>query len=138
MGVTQIVRIEYALDGRDGEGVRINTDFNDNAGGVHTSDREVNIKIPLNRLMQEDKLDRKQRDPMLATMTEEIADAVLLDNYVQSLAISLFERDAVNHIGEHDDVMRTLERNNPLNRPVKYQNGRTSGTAKEGQNETEP
>src|SRR3546814_12953787 len=96
MGVTQIVRIEYALDGRDGEGVRINTDFIDNAGGVHTSDREVNIKIPLNRLMQEDKLDRKQRDPMLATMTEEIADAVLLDNYVQSLAISLLERDAVD------------------------------------------
>src|SRR3546814_13806056 len=49
LGCTQLGRIEYALDGRDGEGGRINTDFIDNAGGVHTSDREVNIKIPLNR-----------------------------------------------------------------------------------------
>src|SRR3546814_14390367 len=126
MGVTQIVRIEYALDGRDGEGVRINTDFNDNAGGVHTSDREVNIKIPLNRLMQEDKLDRKQRDPMLATMTEEIADAVLRDNYVQSLVISLIERDAVDQLGETAAVRGTLERGN-------QQIGRTQSRAREWQ-----
>src|SRR3546814_11004866 len=61
LGCTQLGRIEYALDGRDGEGGRINTDFIDNAGGVHTSDREVNIKIPLNRLMQEDTRSEERR-----------------------------------------------------------------------------
>ncbi|MGH8445932.1 MAG: NAD-glutamate dehydrogenase, partial [Solimonas sp.] len=120
LGCTQLGRIEYALQGRGGEGGRINTDFIDNAGGVHTSDREVNIKIPLNGLMYEQKLTRAVRDPLLASMTGEIGGAVLRDNYVQSLAISLIERDAVNQLGEHNDVMRTLERDGHLNRAVEF------------------
>ncbi|WP_028079829.1 NAD-glutamate dehydrogenase [Solimonas soli] len=125
LGCTQLGRIEYSLyggapQGRGGEGGRINTDFIDNAAGVHTSDREVNIKIPLNGLMYEGRLTRAARDPLLAGMTGEIADAVLKDNYVQSLAISLIERDAVNQLGEHNDVMRTLERDGHLNRTVEF------------------
>jgi glutamate dehydrogenase len=120
LGCTQLGRIEYALYGAGGDGGRINTDFIDNAGGVHTSDREVNIKIPLNGLMVEQKLTRATRDPLLASMTDEIADAVLGDNYVQSLAISLIERDAVGQLGEHNDVMRTLERDGHLNRVVEF------------------
>ncbi|NGY03849.1 NAD-glutamate dehydrogenase [Solimonas terrae] len=120
LGCTQLGRIEYALDGSGGAGGRINTDFIDNAGGVHTSDREVNIKIPLNRLMLEGELTREVRDPLLAKMTGDIGEAVLADNYVQSLAISLIERDAASQLGEHNEVMRTLERDNQLNRSVEY------------------
>ncbi|WP_020649020.1 NAD-glutamate dehydrogenase [Solimonas variicoloris] len=120
LGFTQLGRIEYALQGCGGAGGRINTDFIDNAGGVHTSDREVNIKIPLNGLMYEGKLTRAVRDPLLAGMTGEIAAAVLRDNYVQSLAISLIERGAAGQLGEHNEVMRTLERDGRLNRAVEF------------------
>ncbi|HET8880974.1 MAG TPA: NAD-glutamate dehydrogenase [Solimonas sp.] len=120
LGCTQPGRIEYALDGCGGDGGRINTDFIDNAGGVHTSDREVNIKIPLNGLMRDGALTREMRDPLLAQMTDEIGEAVLADNYVQSLAISLIARDAAAQLGEHNEVMRTLERDNQLNRAVEY------------------
>ncbi len=120
LGFTQLGRVEYALYGAGGAGGRINTDFIDNAGGVHTSDREVNIKIPLNGLMHEQRLSRAERDPQLAACTDEIARAVLHDNYVQSLAISLIERDAVPLLGEHDDLMRTLERDGVLSRAVEF------------------
>ena len=42
LGFTQRARVEYALNGG-----RINGDFIDNAAGVATSDREVNLKIAL-------------------------------------------------------------------------------------------
>ena len=45
VGFTQKARIEYALGGG-----RINIDGIDNAGGVDTSDHEVNLKILLNSI----------------------------------------------------------------------------------------
>ncbi|NKF24669.1 NAD-glutamate dehydrogenase [Solimonas marina] len=120
LGCTQLGRIEYALSGGDGAGGRINSDFIDNAAGVHTSDREVNIKIPLNRMLQAGALTREVRDPLLARMTDRIAESVLDDNYVQSLAISLIERSAADHLGEHAELMRTLERDGQLNRGVEF------------------
>ncbi|MFP5307924.1 MAG: NAD-glutamate dehydrogenase, partial [Gammaproteobacteria bacterium] len=115
LGLTQLGRIEAAL-----HGVRLNTDFIDNAGGVHSSDREVNIKIPLNQLLREGGLTREVRDPFLARMTDEIAGAVLRDNYVQSLAVSLLERDAPSRLDEHANLMRTLERDGLLARGVEF------------------
>ncbi len=113
LGCTQQGRIEYALGGG-----RINTDAIDNAGGVHCSDREVNIKIPLNRLMLEGQLTREQRDPLLASMTDDVGRFVLRDNYVQSAGISLMERDAALHLDEHVGLMRLLERDGLLNRAL--------------------
>ncbi len=115
LGFTQAGRIEYALGGG-----RINTDAIDNAGGVHTSDREVNIKIPLNRLMAENKLTRAERDPLLATFTDEIAAFVLRDNYVQSAAISLLERNAAKALDDHAELIRLLEREGLLNRQIEF------------------
>jgi glutamate dehydrogenase len=115
LGFTQLGRIEYALAGG-----HINTDAIDNSGGVHSSDREVNIKIPLNELMQQDALSRQQRDPLLAQMTEDVAQVVLADNYVQSLAVSLLEKDAPVRLDEHSNLMRTLERDGLLSRVVEY------------------
>ena len=115
LGCTQRGRIEAAL-----HGVRLNTDFIDNAGGVHSSDREVNIKIPLNAMLAEGSLQRAERDPLLAEMTGDLAAAVLRDSYVQSLAISLLERDAASRLDEHANLMRTLERDGLLNRQVEF------------------
>ncbi|GAC1634455.1 MAG: NAD-glutamate dehydrogenase [Nevskia sp.] len=115
LGATQLGRIEYALAGG-----RINTDAIDNAGGVHTSDREVNIKIPLNELSAAGRLTREARDPLLASMTEEISAFVLRDNYVQSEAISLLAQNAAARLDDHAELMRMLEREGLLNRTIEY------------------
>ncbi len=115
LGMTQLGRVEYALAGG-----RCNTDSIDNSGGVHSSDREVNIKIPLNGLMQAGSLTREKRDPLLARMTDDLANAVLYDNYVQSLAISLLEKDAPARLGEHAELIRLLERDGLVTRAVEY------------------
>jgi len=120
LGCTQLGRIEYALLGADGVGGRINTDAIDNAAGVHTSDREVNIKIPLNQLMADARLTREERDPLLAGMTEEIGRFVLRDNYVQSAAISLLSQNAAQRLDDHAELMRLLEREGLLNRAIEY------------------
>ncbi|HVK98436.1 MAG TPA: NAD-glutamate dehydrogenase, partial [Dongiaceae bacterium] len=61
LGMTQLGRIEYALNG----GLS-NTDFIDNSGGVDCSDHEVNIKILLNDIVQNGDLTLKQRNQLLA------------------------------------------------------------------------
>ncbi|MDE2149958.1 MAG: NAD-glutamate dehydrogenase [Gammaproteobacteria bacterium] len=113
LGFTQAARIEYALAGG-----RINTDAIDNAGGVHTSDREVNIKIPLNELMAAGRLSREQRDPLLAGFTDDVARAVLYDNRVQSAAISLLEHNAALRLEDHIECMKLIEREGLLNRTL--------------------
>lgn len=113
LGLTQAARIEYALAGG-----AINTDAIDNAGGVHSSDREVNIKIPLNRLMQDQKLDRHTRDPLLKSMTDDVARAVLRDNQVQSGALSLMSLDGVSRLDEYQQLLRLLEREGRIDRAV--------------------
>jgi glutamate dehydrogenase len=115
LGMTQLGRIEYALHGG-----RCNTDAIDNSGGVHSSDREVNIKIPLNGLLQDGKLTREKRDPLLAKMTDDLARAVLYDSYVQCLAISLLEKDAPARFDEHANLIRLLERDGLLSRAVEH------------------
>ncbi len=113
LGFTQAGRIEYAQAGG-----RINTDAIDNAAGVHTSDREVNIKIALGELISNGTLSREQRDPLLASMTADIASFVLRDNYVQSQAISLLQQSAHARLDDHAELIRMLEREGLLNRTI--------------------
>ncbi|HYC95449.1 MAG TPA: NAD-glutamate dehydrogenase domain-containing protein, partial [Sphingomicrobium sp.] len=86
LAITQAARIEFS-----GIGGRINTDFIDNSAGVDCSDNEVNIKIPLNREMREGRLKEEARNKLLADMTDEVAELVLEDNRLQSLALSIAE-----------------------------------------------
>src|SRR4029079_11097846 len=83
LGLTQLGRIEYAVHGADNRGGAINTDFIDNSAGVDTSDHEVNIKILLDRVVRDGDLTEKQRNHLLAEMTDEVASLVLRDNYEQ-------------------------------------------------------
>jgi glutamate dehydrogenase len=115
LGLTQLGRVEYALHGG-----RLNTDAIDNSGGVHSSDREVNIKIPLNQLMADGVLTRAQRDPLLVSMTDDVGHFVLRDNYVQSAAVSMLEQNAHVRIEEHANLIRVLEKDGLLNRAIEF------------------
>ena len=93
-GMTQLGRIEAAQ-----HGVLLNTDFIDNSAGVDTSDHEVNIKILLNGEVQKKKLKLEDRNTLLASMTDEVGELVLNDNYRQNQAISLMERMSLHPPG---------------------------------------
>ncbi|MFD4368113.1 NAD-glutamate dehydrogenase [Rhodococcus sp. NPDC058521] len=79
LGVTSLGRIEYSQCGG-----RINTDAIDNSAGVDCSDHEVNIKILLDSLVGSGRLASADRNPLLASMTDEVADLVLADNIAQN------------------------------------------------------
>ncbi|MCP1673324.1 glutamate dehydrogenase [Natronocella acetinitrilica] len=111
LGLTQLGRIEYSLNGG-----RINTDAIDNAGGVDCSDHEVNIKILLNAVMDRGELTQRQRNRMLSQMTERVAELVLAGNYRQTEALSLMQSREVGLLNPRMRMIRQLERQGQLNR----------------------
>ena len=115
LGLTQLGRIEAAQ-----HGVLLNTDFIDNSAGVDTSDHEVNIKILLNGVVQSKKLTYDARNTLLASMTDEVADLVLFDNYRQNQAISLMERMSVSRLGSKQHFIQTLESQGLLDRQIEF------------------
>jgi glutamate dehydrogenase len=115
LGMTQKARIEF---GR--KGGRCNTDFIDNSAGVDCSDKEVNIKILLADVLAQKKLNREERNDLLAEMTDEVSAIVLSDNYLQTQAISLAEAQASQAREYHWGLIRALERNGDLNREIEY------------------
>jgi glutamate dehydrogenase len=115
LGLTQLGRIEYAR-----KGGRIYTDFIDNSGGVDTSDHEVNIKILLNEVVANGDMTRKQRDKLLADMTDEVARLVLGDNYGQTQAISMTAMQAPSWLAEHARFIGHLERHGKLDREGEF------------------
>jgi len=125
LGVTQRGRIEYArLGGRTGDGAavgaggRLNTDFIDNSGGVDCSDHEVNIKILTGSVLRAGDMTVKQRNALLERMTEEVADLVLRDNYLQTQALSLTMAEGPELLDQQARFMRGLERAGKLDRAV--------------------
>jgi len=115
LGVTQRARVEYALAGG-----RLNADSIDNSGGVDCSDHEVNIKILLDSAVADGTLTPKRRDSLLARMTDEVASLVLLDNYLQSQAISVVEAQGLEVFDDQVRMMRMLERAGRINREVEF------------------
>jgi glutamate dehydrogenase len=113
LGITQAGRIEFAE-----RGGRINTDFIDNSAGVDCSDNEVNIKIPLNREMRERRLEFTKRNTLLAKMTEDVAELVLEDNRLQSLALSIAEAGGAQALPGHVRTIELLEASGRLDRKV--------------------
>jgi len=104
LGVTQAGRIEFALNGG-----RLNTDFIDNSAGVDCSDNEVNIKIALAAARRADLLTEEDRNALLASMTEEVAEIVLEDNRLQALAISIAEQRGEAATASTIRLIETLE-----------------------------
>lgn len=113
LGLTQRARIEFAQ-----RGGKVLTDAIDNSAGVNCSDHEVNIKILLNQIVANGDMTEKQRNKLLAEMTDEVAELVLRQNYLQPQAISITASIAVDLLGEHVRVMRSLERAGKLDRAM--------------------
>ena len=115
LGTTQLGRVDYAL-----RGGRLNTDFIDNSAGVDCSDHEVNIKILIDASVAAGKLSSKDRNKLLAVMTDEVSDLVLMDNYQQSQAISVVQARGYHAVENQMRLMRDLERRDLLNRDVEF------------------
>ncbi len=115
LGFTQRGRIEYALLGG-----RINTDAIDNSAGVDCSDHEVNLKILLNAMVAAGDMTEKQRNHLLAGMTEEVAGLVLRDNYEQNQALSMAQAQAPAMLDEQASFIRCLEQADKLNRIIEF------------------
>ena len=113
LGLSQQGRIEYMLNGG-----RANTDFIDNAGGVDCSDKEVNIKILLNAIVSNGDMTLKQRNNLLAKMTDEVAGIVLNDNYMQIQSISITESRSQKTLKEYMRFIHDMEKNGFLDRQL--------------------
>ena len=63
-------------------------------------------------------LTEKQRNTLLASMTDEVAALVLRDNYEQNLALANAAANAPSLLHVHEDWMRQLEKRGVLNREL--------------------
>ncbi|MFC8516578.1 NAD-glutamate dehydrogenase [Streptomyces sp. NPDC057257] len=115
LGLTQLGRIEFALHGG-----KINTDAIDNSAGVDTSDHEVNIKILLNGLVADGDLTVKQRNKVLAEMTDEVGHLVLRNNYAQNTAIANALTQSKDMLHAQQRFMRHLVREGHLDRALEF------------------
>jgi glutamate dehydrogenase len=113
LGLTQRGRIEYAVGGG-----RLNNDAIDNSAGVDCSDHEVNIKILLDAAVADGDLTVKQRNELLAEMTEAVSELVLKNNYEQTETLSLAEAQAAAMVDVHARFLETLEGTRKLDREL--------------------
>ncbi len=118
LGVTQSARIVFAE-----RGGRINTDFIDNSAGVDCSDNEVNIKIALAADVGKAGFDMPARNSLLASMTDDVAELVLEDNRLQTLALSIAQREGANAIPSLLRLIGTFEAAGRLDRVVEGLSG---------------
>ncbi|MDT0322280.1 NAD-glutamate dehydrogenase [Streptomyces millisiae] len=115
LGLTQRGRIEFAAAGG-----RCNTDAIDNSAGVDTSDHEVNIKILLNSVVANGDLTLKQRNALLAEMTDEVAALVLRNNYAQNVVLANSEATAPGLVQAHQRLIRRLSESGRLDRDLEF------------------
>jgi glutamate dehydrogenase len=115
LGLTQLARIEFAVDGG-----ACNTDFIDNSGGVDCSDHEVNIKILLNEVVVNGDMTEKQRAELLEDMTEDVAKLVLRNNYRQRQTISIAAQESLLRINEYRALVSSLEAHAGLDRKLEF------------------
>ncbi len=115
LGLTQLGRIQYAR-----RGGHINTDAIDNSAGVDCSDHEVNIKIALGSAVEKKKLSKKTRDQLLEKMTDEVADLVLIDNQLQTQALTVAEYQGYSLLEPLARMIKKLEEDGFLDRSVEF------------------
>ena len=115
LGMTQLGRIEFARNGG-----RCNSDAIDNSAGVDCSDHEVNIKILVDAIVADGEMTSKQRDRLLADMTDDVASHVLIDNYLQTQAVTVAQSQAAARLPLQARFMRDLERAGQLDRVIEF------------------
>ena len=121
LGCTQQGRIEFALQGGpDNQGGHLYTDAIDNSAGVNCSDHEVNIKILLGKVVEQGDMTTKQRNELLKSMTDEVAQLVLRQNYLQPQAIELSHLDGTDNLADHKRIVDYLEAEGRLDRAIEF------------------
>jgi glutamate dehydrogenase len=115
LGCTQNGRVEYAR-----KGGLIYTDAIDNSAGVDCSDHEVNIKILLGSVVEAGDLTLKQRNDVLASMTDEVGLLVLTDNYYQTQALDVACHRPLYVLDGQQRLMQWLENAGRLNRTIEF------------------
>lgn len=121
LGCTQRGRIEYSLlGGPDNNGGQLYTDAIDNSGGVNCSDHEVNIKILLGKVVEQGDMTTKQRNELLESMTDSVAQLVLRQNYLQPQAIELSFLNAAENLSDHQRFIEFLENEGRLDRAIEF------------------
>lgn len=113
LGFTQEARTEYLL-----QGGLMNTDFIDNAGGVLCSDNEVNIKILLQSLQQDDAITKTQRNKLLDKLAPAVVEIVLRNVYLQNLALSITEMQLTSKLEIYIRYAEMLVKNALINPEV--------------------
>ena len=115
LGVTQLGRVEYAL-----QGGLVYTDAIDNSAGVDCSDHEVNLKVLLDQLVGDGELTVKQRNELLVEMTDDVAQLVLDDNRAQTLALMIARTQSLSMVNVHSRYLATLEAEGYLDRQLEF------------------
>jgi glutamate dehydrogenase len=113
LGFTQLGRIEFAM-----QGGKVNSDAVDNSAGVDCSDHEVNIKILLTALISNDELSADDRNDLLASMTDEVADLVLADNRAQNELLGTSRSNAGPMLSVHARQIKELVSDRGLDREI--------------------
>lgn len=113
LGITQVARIRYSR-----RGGRINADFIDNAAGVATSDREVNIKILLALAIDQGRLQVGQRDEVLHGVESEVASAVLRQVARSVATVGRALGSSADHLEAYQALIAYLEGNGFMDRAV--------------------
>ncbi len=127
LGLTQLGRIEYAL-----QGGRINTDAIDNSAGVDTSDHEVNLKILLRELRSEGKVkDLQEGYQLLNEIEETVCQDVLRNNYTQTLALSLDQVRCQQDVDPYLELIDRLGRSGLLDRRGEFLPSRKDVSARQ-------
>ncbi|MFT3899720.1 MAG: NAD-glutamate dehydrogenase [Gordonia sp. (in: high G+C Gram-positive bacteria)] len=103
LGVTEQGRIEADL-----HGVAINTDALDNSAGVDCSDHEVNLKILLQAAIASGALPPGDRPALLASLTDDVAAAVLADNVAQNNELGFERTHAARYVDTHERMLADL------------------------------
>ncbi|MDJ0664733.1 MAG: NAD-glutamate dehydrogenase [Acidimicrobiia bacterium] len=115
LGLTQRGRIEYAATGG-----LVHADFIDNSGGVHCSDREVNLKILLGMAEERGEMDRTGRDELVSAVAGDVTEAILYDNFLQAQILSQEAARSAHGMQAYEQGMRLLEAQGMLDRPIEY------------------
>ncbi|WP_278313407.1 NAD-glutamate dehydrogenase [Lolliginicoccus levis] len=113
LGLTQKGRIEFSRHGG-----MVNSDALDNSAGVDCSDHEVNIKILLESLISTGALEPEDRNELLASMTEEVAELVLHDNRMQNELMGTSRANAAQLLSVHSRQIADLAANRGLDREI--------------------
>ena len=115
LGFTQLGRIEAARNG-----VLLNTDAIDNSAGVETSDREVNIKILVDRLVARGELSSEERASFIESLQDEGGGKVLETNVDQNVLLQGEFHGSFLGTNLYKRLMHDLEEHAGLNRAVEF------------------